>query len=64
MKKNSATVITLILIKAAFSDIQKENKNTSLGQVAAVLRRLNPKACQSFAGNSRSTVMSMRSATK
>lgn len=64
MKKNSATVITLILIKAAFSDIQKENKNTSLGQVAAILRRLNPKTCHSFAGNSRSTVMSMRSATK
>lgn len=64
MKKNSATVITQILIKAAFSDIQKENKNTTLGQVAAILRRVNHKTCHSFAGNSRSTVLSMRSTTK
>lgn len=64
MKENSATVITLILIKAAFSDIKKENKNTTLGQVAAILRRVNLKTCHSFAGNSRSTVMSMRSTAK
>lgn len=43
MKKNSAIVITQILIKAAFSDIQKENKNTTLGQVAAILRRSTTK---------------------
>lgn len=43
MKKNSALVITQILIKAAFSDISKENKNTTLGQVAAILRRVNHK---------------------
>lgn len=64
MKKNSAIVITQILIKAAFSDIQKENKNTTLGQVAAILRRVNHITCHSFAGNSGLTVMSVRSTTK
>lgn len=51
MKKNSAEVITQILIKAAVFEIQKENKNTTFGQVAAILMLVNQKMCCSSVGN-------------
>ena len=51
MKKNSAKVITQILIKAAVFEIQKENKTTTLGQVAGILMQVNKKMYCSSVGN-------------
>lgn len=51
MKKNSAKVITQILIKADVSKTQKENKNTTLRQVAAILRQVSQKLYCSSVGN-------------
>jgi len=50
MKKNSVKVITQILIKSAVFNIQKENKNTTLGQVASIMQ-VNQKMYCSSVGN-------------
>lgn len=51
MKKKSAKVITQILIKAAVFEIQKENKNRTLGQFAAILMQVDQKMYCSSVGN-------------
>lgn len=64
MKKNSAKVITQILIKEALFAIQKKNKNSPVGQVGAISCRSVKKGNAALFATSELTLTSLRSTTK